>query len=73
MKAAVELGYVPESALDSFRAPRPARLVLLLPAGGNQFFGNWFKRAERGRANSLMNAGGFAASAIPVTGMTWRP
>lgn len=30
--------------------------------GGNQFFGNWFKRAERGRANSLMNAGAFAAS-----------
>jgi LacI family transcriptional regulator len=38
MKAAVELGYVPDSALDAFRAPRPARLVLLLPAGGNQFF-----------------------------------
>jgi MFS transporter, ACS family, glucarate transporter len=30
--------------------------------GGNQFFGNWFKRAERGRANSLMNAGAFAAN-----------
>lgn len=30
--------------------------------GGNQFFSNWFKRAERGRANSLMNAGAFSAS-----------
>lgn len=30
--------------------------------GGNQFFGNWFKKAERGRANSLMNAGAFAAN-----------
>jgi len=38
MKAAVELSYVPDSALDAFRKPRPARLVLLLPAGGNQFF-----------------------------------
>lgn len=38
MKAAVELGYVPDSALDAFRTPRPARLVLLLPAGSNQFF-----------------------------------
>ncbi|WP_081063951.1 MFS transporter [Burkholderia cepacia] len=30
--------------------------------GGNQFFSNWFKQAERGRATSLMNAGAFAAS-----------
>jgi MFS transporter, ACS family, glucarate transporter len=30
--------------------------------GGNRFFSNWFKRAERGRANSLMNAGAFATN-----------
>lgn len=38
LKAAVELGYVPESELDTIRAPRPARLLLLLPTGGNQYF-----------------------------------
>jgi LacI family transcriptional regulator len=38
LKAAVELGYLPETALEIVRAPRPARLVLVLPAGGNQYF-----------------------------------
>lgn len=47
--------------------------------GGNQFFSNWFKRAERGRANSLMNAGAFSASIFGpplvvaiVAGFGWR-
>ncbi|RQU32775.1 MFS transporter [Burkholderia cenocepacia] len=47
--------------------------------GGNQFFSNWFKRAERGRANSLMNAGAFAANIFGpplvvgiVSGFGWR-
>lgn len=47
--------------------------------GGNQFFSNWFKRAERGRANSLMNAGAFSASIFGpplvvaiVTAFGWR-
>ncbi|MHA7685719.1 MFS transporter [Cupriavidus sp. PET2-C1] len=47
--------------------------------GGNQFFGNWFKRAERGRANSLMNAGAFSANIFGppivvgiVTAFGWR-
>ena len=38
MEVAAELGYVPAAALEAARAPRPARLVLVLPAGGNQFF-----------------------------------
>ena len=38
LKAAVELGYVPETELEIARAPRPARLALLLPSGGNQYF-----------------------------------
>jgi ACS family glucarate transporter-like MFS transporter len=32
--------------------------------GGNHFFAHWFKKEERGRANSMMNAGAFSANII---------
>ena len=38
LEVAAELGYLPGASLDALRAPRPARLIMLLPAGGNQFF-----------------------------------
>lgn len=38
LKAAIGLGYLPETALETIAAPRPARLILLLPTGGNQYF-----------------------------------
>jgi LacI family transcriptional regulator len=38
LKVAVELGYVPEAALEIIRAPRPARLMLVLPPGSNQYY-----------------------------------
>ena len=38
LKVAIGLGYLPETALETIRAPRPARLILLLPSGGNQYF-----------------------------------
>jgi len=49
----------------------------VFPAG-NSFFANWFPKEERGKANSLMNAGAFMAPIFGppivvgiVTGMGW--
>lgn len=49
----------------------------VFPAG-NSFFANWFPKEERGKANSLMNAGAFIAPALApplvvavVAGLGW--